>query len=537
MKSSLFRSVLLAILITGAGASVLHAQLTAQLTGTVRDPSGAVVPGVDVTLINEGTGIKWEAKTNQVGTYTGPLLQPGNYRMEVKAQGFKAISRSGIRLDVAQTARLYFALEVGATTDSVVVTDDAPLLDTGTNAIGGLVAADKVENLPIKGRNSSAFMMLVPGVRATRATTGGPVLESHYQFFSVNGSRPGQNQFTLDGGNNTNVGFNSPEYSAQVEAVQEFKVQTSNYSAEYANAAGAVINIVTKSGTNQFHGSLFEYFRNDALAATDFFSNSAGRKKPMFRYNQYGGTIGGPIRRTRTFFFFGYEALQLRDPIISTTTVPTTLQKSGDFSKTFTAAGALIAIYDPFTTRQDPNNPGKYIRTPFPGNVVPGARISPVALNIQKYYPQPTSLGDPGSGLNNFFFSGPRTRPVQDYTARVDHQINSTTLLMGRFSRSNIVITNPATFGAANPGSPGYSRNPQSHPSALVKLTKTFAPTLFGEFVGSFNRFDFDRRGLSNGFDPTQLGFPSYVAANSKALGFPGIGIESMSLPGFSCRM
>ena len=529
MKNSLFRSVLLAILITGAGASVLHAQLTAQLTGTVRDPSGAVVPGVDVTLINEGTGIKWEAKTNQVGTYTVPLLQPGNYRMEVKAQGFKAISRSGIRLDVAQTARLYFALEVGATTDSVVVTDDAPLLDTGTNAIGGLVAADKVENLPIKGRNSSAFMMLVPGVRATRATTGGPVLESHYQFFSVNGSRPGQNQFTLDGGNNTNVGFNSPEYSSQVEAVQEFKVQTSNYSAEYANAAGAVINIVTKSGTNQFHGSLFEYFRNDALAATDFFSNSAGRKKPMFRYNQYGGTIGGPIRRNRTFFFFGYEALQLRDPIISTTTVPTTLQKSGDFSKTFTAAGALIAIYDPFTTRQDPNNPGKYIRTPFPGNVVPGARISPVALNIQKYYPQPTSLGDPGSGLNNFFFSGPRTRPVQDYTARVDHQINSTTLLMGRFSRSNIVITNPATFGAANPGSPGYSRNPQSHPSGLVKLTKTFAPTLFGEFVGSFNRFDFDRRGLSNGFDPTQLGFPSYVAANSKALGFPGIGIESMS--------
>ncbi len=515
-------------------AAVAFGQLTAQLTGTITDSSGATIEGAAVTITNETTGIKWEARTNQGGAYTVPFLQPGAYDIKVFRAGFKAITRSGIRLQVAQTAKLDFSMEVGATSDSVVVTDSAPLLDVGTNAIGGLVAADKVENLPIKGRNSSAFMMLVPGVRATRATTGGPVLESHYQFFSVNGSRPGQNQFTLDGGNNTNVGFNSPEYSSQVEAVQEFKVQTSNYSAEYANAAGAVINIVTKGGTNQFHGSLFEYFRNDALAATDFFSNAAGRKKPMLRYNQYGGTIGGPVIKNRTFFFFGYESLQLRDPVITTTTVPTALQRAGDFSRTFTNSGALITVHDPFTTRADPNSPGKFLRTPFAGNIIPSSRISPTALNIQKYYPQPTSPGDPGSALNNFFFTGPRTRPVQDYTVRADHQLNASTMLMGRFSQSTVTITNPPTFGKDDIGSPGYSRNPQSHPSALVKVTKTFAPTLFGEFVTSFNRFNFDRRGLSNGFDPTQLGFPAYVAANSKALGFPSIGIESMSgLGGF----
>ena len=534
MKRRLNFLATLALLLTGAGGTVAYGQLTAQLTGTIIDPSGAMIQGAGVTIVNEGTGIKWEARTNQSGTYTIPFLQPGNYGIKVVRQGFKALSRSGIRLEVAQTAKLDFTMEVGATTDSIVVTDEAPLLDSGTNSIGGLVAADKVENLPIKGRNSSAFMMLVPGVRATRATTGGPVLESHYQFFSVNGSRPGQNQFMLDGGNNTNVGFNSPEYSSQVEAVQEFKVQTSNYSAEYANAAGAVINIVTKNGTNQFHGSLFEYFRNDALAATDFFSNAAGKKKPMLRYNQYGGTVGGPIVKNRTFFYFGYESLQLRDPIITTTTVPTNLQRAGDFSKTFTSTGALIAIHDPFTTRADPNKPGAFVRTPFAGNIVPANRVSPVALNIQKYYPQPTSLGDAGSGLNNFFFSGTRTRPVQDYTLRIDHQFNSTTMLMGRFSQSTVTITNPATFGSSDVGSPGYSRNPQSHPSGLIKATKTFTPTLFGEFVGSYNRFNFDRRGLSNGFDLTQLGFPAYIAANSKALGFPSIGIDSMSgLGGF----
>ena len=222
---------------------------------------------------------------------------------------------------------------------------------------------------------------------------------------------------------------------------------------------GCKVRIVTKGGTNQFHGSLFEYFRNDALAATDFFSNAAGRKKPMLRYNQYGGTIGGPVIRNRTFFFFGYESLQLRDPVITTTTVPTARQRAGDFSQTFTNTGALITVHDPFTTRADPNNAGKFLRTPFAGNMIPSSRISPAALNIQKYYPQPTSPGDPGSALNNFFFTGPRTRPVQDYTVRADHQVNASTMLMGRFSQSTVTITNPPTFGKEDIGSPGIGLN------------------------------------------------------------------------------
>jgi len=529
MKVRWILSLAMAAFLATSGVSIAHAQLTAQITGTVIDSSGAVVPEAAVSVVNEGTGIRWDTKTNDSGIYTVPLLQPGHYKINVQSGGFRAVSRSGIRLEVAQTAKVDFVLEVGTATESINVVDTAPLLDSGTNAIGGLVASDKVENLPLKGRNSNAFMMLVPGVRATRATIAQPVLESHYQFFSVNGSRPNQNQFQLDGGNNTDLAFNSPEYSAQVESVQEFRVQTNNFSAEYANAGGAVINIVTKSGTNEFHGSLFHFFRNDALAANDFFSNAAGRARPVFRYNQFGGTLGGPIAKNRTFFFFGYEGLRFKDPIIRTTTVPTERQRAGDFSQTLAANGRVILIHDPFTTRQDPANPARYLRTPFAGNIVPQSLINPISLAIQKYFPGPTSAGDPFTGLNNFFFSGPRTRPVKDLSGRVDHQWNAGTIMTARFSRSNTTITNPPTFGFENIASPGYSRNPQSHPSALLKVTRTFTPTMFGEFVSSWARWWFDRRGLSNGFNPTVLGFPAYVAANSKALGFPSIGPGEMS--------
>ncbi len=200
------------------------------------------------------------------------------------------MSRGVILLEVAQTARVDFTLEVGSTTESVDVTDQAPLLDTGSNAIGKRVDSGRIERLPMKGRNTNSLLMLVPGIRASRASMTQPVPESHYQFFSINGSRPNQSQFIHDGSNNRNLTFDGPEYSAQVEAVEEFRLQTSNFSAEYSNSADGVINVVTKGGTDQFRGSLFEYFRNDALAANDFFSNLSGSRKPVSRFHQFGAT-------------------------------------------------------------------------------------------------------------------------------------------------------------------------------------------------------------------------------------------------------
>ena len=530
MKLTLLRPFWIAGLLMNALGVVANAQLTAQISGIVRDSSGAVVSNAVVSMANEATGIGREAKTNDVGIYTIPLLQPGTYRINVQADGFRAVSRSGIVLKVAQTATLDFDLEVGGVSESITVTDSAPLLDSGSNAIGAVVDPEKVEDLPMLGRNSNALVTLVPGVRATRQTTLNAVLESHYQFFSINGSRPNQSQFMLDGGNNTNLTFNGPEYSPQVEEVQQFRIQTSNFSAEYANSGGGVINVVSKSGTNQFHGSLFDYFRNNVLSANDFFSNSVGRPRPVLRYNQFGGTIGGPVIRNRTFFFFSYEGLRQQSPTVVTTSVPTDLQRAGDFSGTFSSAGQLVVIYDPLTTIPNPNNPSTYIRSAFTGNRIPQNRIDPVAKNIQSYFPAPNSAGNPGTNLNNFFFSGPAQRATDNFSGRVDHQLNASTSLMARVSRANLSNwTNPATFGESNLASPGYSTKPQHHPYVLGKVTKTFTPTLFGEFVVSWARWFYQSFGLSNGFDPTKLGFPEYLAKNSISLGFPAIAPGEMS--------
>src|ERR1051325_2188942 len=357
MKNGLLYSTLVAGLIAASAGEVAFAQLTGQITGTGSDSSGSVVPDASIAVVNEQTGIKRETKTNQSGIYAVPLLQPGMYRVSVEAQGFRSVSRAGVQLEVAQTAALDFTLEVGATSESITVQETAALLEVGTNAIGGVVTPEKVEDLPMLGRNSNSLVTLVPGVRATRQTTVNPVLESHYQFFSINGSRPNQSQFMLDGGNNTNLTFNGPEYSPQVEEVQEFRIQTSNFSAEYANSGGGVINVASKSGTNAFHGSLFEYFRNDVLTANDFFSNRSGKTRPMLRYNQFGGTLGAPIIKNRTFFFFAYEGLREEIPTVVTTSVPTALQRTGDFSQTLASNGQQVNIYDPTTTVPDPAPP------------------------------------------------------------------------------------------------------------------------------------------------------------------------------------
>ena len=352
---------LVTMLLAFGGLRPLHAQVTAQIAGTISDSQNAVVVGASVVVTSEETGIARTAITNALGSYTVPFLQPGSYKVDVSAPGFRSASRGSIHLQVAQTATIDFNLKIGSNVETVQVSDAPPLLDVSNDAIGGVVEPAQVENLPMLGRNSNALMVLEPGVVSTRQTTDNPVLESHYQFFSINGSRPDQSKFTLDGGNDTNLAFNGPEYTPQVEEVQEYRIETSNFGAETGNAAGGIINIATKAGTNEFHGSLFEYLRNDDFSANDFFSNRAGSPRPMLRYNQFGGTIGGPIIRKRLFFFFAYEGLRQKTPDVVTTSVPTDLERSGDFSQLYNSAGQLITIYDPATTVPDPNNPGQYI--------------------------------------------------------------------------------------------------------------------------------------------------------------------------------
>lgn len=525
--------VLITLLFFAYGVKQLHAQTTAQITGTIVDAQHAAVTGANVVVTSVDTGIAQTAKTNTLGVYIVTFLKPGSYQIDVSAPGFRSLSRAGIVLQVAQTATLNFELQVGTTVETVTVSDEAPLLDVSSDAIGGVVEPAQVENLPMLGRNSNALMVLEPGVVSTRQTTNNPVLESHYQFFSINGSRPDQSKFTLDGGNDTNLAFNGPEYTPQVEEVQEYRIETSNFGAETGNAAGGIINIATKAGTNEFHGSLFEYLRNDDFSANDFFSNRAGSPRPMLRYNQFGGTVGGPIIKKHMFFFFAYEGLRQKTPDVVTTSVPTDLERSGDFSQLYNSAGQLITIYDPLSTVPDPSNPGQYIRTAFPDNKIPQDRIDQVAANLTKYFPEPNQTGNPGTNLNNFFFHGANEQQVNNYSGRADYQLSPKTMLMGRYSLENLSPwLVPATFGKDNIASPGYSTKPQHHPYVLAKLFETFSPTFLGEFHTTWTRWYYRSTGLSNGFDPTKLGFPSYLAANSIQLGIPSTCPGEMSCLG-----
>lgn len=536
MKHIMSVSLILAVLACIAVLPVF-AQSTAEIAGVITDSSGAVVPGARITVVNEETGLKMEATSGESGSYTIPFLRPGSYRLEVQKEGFRTVSRAGIRIQVAQGVKMDVQLEVGVVSQTLKVSESTPLLDTLGNVVGGVVTGDKLANLPINGRNANAFMFLTPGVRVQRVALSQPVLESHWQFFSINGSRPSQNQFLLDGGNNNDVGFNGPEYSASVDAIQEFRVQTNNFSAEYGNAAGGVINTVTKAGTNDLHGSLYEYFRNDALAGTNYFAKLSHQKKPMLRQNQFGGTVGGPILKNKTFFFVSYEGLRLRLPaggaatasnLVNIVSVPTDLQKAGDFSQTFSSTNKQIIIYDPTSTIKDPSNPSKYIRTPYYKNAIPPSKINTVAAAVAKYYPPGNSAGDPYTGLNNLFFPGAQAQTDDDVSFRVDHQINDSTSIMGRYSEAFVNIRAPQIF--PNISDPYNSNTDQKHFSSVIKVYKTFSSKAFGEFLVSFARLYHFRTQIStNNFDPTTLGFPKYLAANSKVLGFPQFNIDSLS--------
>ena len=533
MMRKVTQIVLVTVLLFSYAVRQLHAQTTAQITGAIVDAQNAAVAGASVVVTSVDTGITQTAKTNSLGVYTVTFLKPGPYKVDITATGFTSVSRTGVVLEVGQTATLNFDLHVGGNVETVTVSDSTPLLDISSDAIGGVVEPAQVENLPMLGRNSNALMVLEPGVISTRQTTENPVLESHYQFFSINGSRPDQSKFTLDGGNDTNLAFNGPEYTPQVEEVQEYRVETSNFGAETGNSAGGIVNIATKTGTNQFHGSLFEYLRNDDFSANDFFSNRAGSPRPVLRYNQFGGTLGGPILRKRLFFFFAYEGLRQKTPDVVTTSVPTDLERTGDFSQLTNGSGQPITIYNPWSTAPDPNNPGQYMRTPFPNNQIPSGLIDPVAANLTKFFPEPNQPGSPGTDLNNFFFSGSNQQSVNNFSGRGDYQLGPKTTLMGRYSLENLspwVV--PATFGMSNIASPGYVTKPQHHPYALAKIIQTFSPTFFGEFHFSWTRWFYASQGLSNGFDPTQLGFPSYLSANSITLGIPSVCPGEMSCLG-----
>ena len=516
---------------------VLHAQTAAgSIVGIVRDHTGNVVPGAQVTVINRATNQSVSATTNSSGYYSFPLLQPALYQITVQAAGFKEFLQDNIQLDVAQTRNVDVGLDVGQVTESVTVTSAPPLLETQTSSLGEVIPNKSVLDLPLNGRNAYGFAALIPGVIAPYGFSQTAFDEYNDQFISINGSRPNQNLFLLDGGMNSEPAFTGPGYFPSVDLVEEYKVQTNNLGAEYSNTGGGIINVITKSGTNQIHGSAWWFFRHTDLSANDFFSNEAGLARPHYQFSQFGGTIGGPIIKDKTFFFFAYEGLRWVQSGSAVGTLPTQAQRNGDFSSTYNSAGQVIPIYDPFTTVPDPNNPGQYLRTQYPGNKIPASQINPVALGMLSYLPLPNRPGDPVTGSNNYYTNYSSPIIENSFSIRFDHAITDKQKIFGRYSLNDTTQTRPNLYGSSSPNfvisSPTAGNDFLRQQQATIDYTNPFKPNAILDLNSSYIRYFIGRRIPGYDVNPTVVGLPSYFTtlASQYTPCFPSVGVSGLGL-------
>ncbi len=463
--------------------------------------------GAHVTLTNIDQNRSWTATSNVAGAYDIEQVPPGRYSMSVESAGFKRYEQSGLTLQVNQLAEIDVGLQLGSVKETIEVRAEAPPLETASSSLGEVVNHLTTVALPLNGRDIMQLVALTPGINTTPNYRGGnpdPSGDISGTGFSANGGRNVSSEILLDGSPQEVMGYNQPAYIPPPDAVAEFKVMTNSLSAEYGRTGAAVINIVHSSGGKDFHGDLFEFFRNDILDANDFFSNRNAKARAPFRYNQYGGTTGGPATRSResTFFFFSYQGLRQASPSPTTYTVPTVAMKAGDFS------GAGVNIYDPATIN------AQGTRDQFPGNQIPVSRFNPVAVKLLSYYPAPNR---PGLS-NNFFSQGGSKAAMSDYSVRIDRRISDRQNLFGRFSYNNENTNSPSNYGDI--------ASPDSGISGIRSRSATLDDTyvranwvLHGNFGYAYTANP--RDSYSEGFDPTSLGFPASFAAQVQFPVFP----------------
>ena len=322
------------------------------VVGTVNDASGAAVPQSNVILINAGTADRRTSQTDQSGAYQFVNLTPGQYRVEIEKQGFRKFVRDNVLVEVQSTVRIDVAMQVGEVTQILEVSGQTPLLQTENAALGQVVEARKVLEMPLNGRNVFSLVALVPGVVPGGQSSGTPTGTNPFAWanFQIGGGQANQSASYVDGAPVNSSYVNHTTLVPTQDAVQEFRVQTNSLGPEFGRFAGGVINMATKSGTNSYHGAVYEYFRNRSLNANTFFNNRAGVTRPAFSQNQYGATLGGPIKRDKTFFFGSYEGFRLRQGQSYVFSVPTDPMRAGNFADFRNASGAVIPVYDPLTT-------------------------------------------------------------------------------------------------------------------------------------------------------------------------------------------
>jgi carboxypeptidase family protein/TonB-dependent receptor-like protein len=501
-----------------------HAQsFTGSIVGTVKNPDGAVVPNAEITIIHEQTNRTLTVVTNSEGYYASAPLGVGTYRVEAKMSGFRRAFRGGIVLQIQQTAVIDFTLELGAVSEEVEVKAEAPVLESTTTTLGKVVDNRQIGDLPLNTRNVYSLIFLTPGV------TGSIGNNYNSLSYSVNGARPTMMDTVIDGltaSFPTVNGFTGISIFPSVDAIQEFKVMGATYPAEFGRSLGSVLNVVFKSGTNQFHGSAYEFLRNSVFDANNFFENRAGRPLGSFKRSQFGGHATGPIVRDKTFFMGSYEGLRARSFASSIRTVPTIEQRNGDFSKTFNQAGALIRIFNPFTTRASGSG---FIRDQFPENKIPKDKIDPVALNILKFFPAPNQPGDQFTNANNYAASGSAQTNLDNYDFRIDHRISENQTFFARYSHRYTQDVPLKAFPEELTVAEGRVIQENRARNFVAEYAYTLSPSMVLTARLGFARtlFVFSNQGL--GFKPSSLGLPAAIDSVVDRQMFPAIGVSGMT--------
>jgi hypothetical protein len=492
------------------------------IQGRVVDAGGGAVPGATVEVLNLATGVVTPTTTNAEGSYRAAFLHPGKYTVTVTMDGFSKFVSDAIQVHVADLLTVDATLKVGAITDEVTVTAVAATIDRSTAELGQVVDARRIAELPIREGSPVELVILAPGVTVTTdLRSRKAAFNNGLSQFSTDGVGERKNDFTIDGV--ANVANDRVAYSPPSASVEEFKIHTTSYDAAVGNTMGAVVNLVTKSGTNALRGQAYEWFRGSALDARNFFDKRAGRPKRDYDDNRFGGAVGGPIRSNRTFYFGNFEANIWQGPQPQIMTVPTEKMRRGDFSDLL-ALGPQYQIYNPFTIRPHPTQAGRFVRDPFPGNIIPSNLINPVARAIMEYYPLPNQAGT-ADGQQNF--QNPTAVALETYytaTARIDHNLSPKHRIYGRFSwdfweeEKDNRFDNIAT---------GIFLNRKNRIVGLDDAY-TIRNNLLMNVRGGFTRQMFPERRRSLGFDLSSLGFsPQLVSLAPRDIAtFPFINLD-----------
>ncbi len=474
-------SLLLLGLLTIFTVADLNAQqVSATLIGTVTDPSGATVPNASVTATQVSTGIVRKVNTTSDGVYTIPYLAPGTYRVEIEAAGFKKVIRENVNLPVSSSIRVDAALEPGAITETVQVTSEAPPLQTDRAEVARNFSTQAITELPLANRSFQAVAGLVAGVTPPTVDFTQSEDPQGTTFFRANGQGNSANNTLVDGVDNTNPTLGLTVYIPTAEVVEEVHVSTSNYNAEFGRAGGAIVNVATRGGTNELHGSLYEFHRSTDFRARDFF-NTVDKPKPTYIRNQFGAAVGGPIIKNKTFFFGAYQGLYLRQSSTSIASTPSTAWLSGDFSSV-----PGLFLYDPSSGNSDGTG-----RQPFLNNVIPRDRFSPIASKLLQYFPAPNLSG--ASFTNNLNVNVPFLYDGNSFDGRVDHNFTAATKLFVKMNYSKYNITQKASLGDII-GEGTLARDYTI--TALANFTHGFSPSLLTEGRMGYNRYRTDVNGL-----------------------------------------